>query len=118
DFDMSYYRRAVSLSPGTEQRFYWGSESAALDGSRNWMGAEDPAIDAMIMSMLSARDTEDFNASVKALDRLLMAGRYVVPFWTFAAGRIAHVQEMKFPDTIPLYGDGPNYLPELWWWEE
>ncbi|MEP1537738.1 MAG: extracellular solute-binding protein [Paracoccaceae bacterium] len=118
DFDMSYYRRAVSLSPGTEQRFYWGSESAVLDGSRNWMGAEDPAIDAMIMSMLSARDTEDFNASVKALDRLLMAGRYVVPFWTFAAGRIAHVKEMKFPDTVPLYGDGPNYLPEIWWWKE
>lgn len=117
DFDMTYYRRALSLSPGNEQKFYWGSDMATTEGSRNWMGADEPAIDAMVEAMLSARDTADFNAAVKALDRLLTAGRYVIPFWNFAAGRIAHDSRMKHPESWPLYGDGPNYMPHLWWWE-
>ena len=53
-----------------------------------------------------------------ALDRLLTAGRYVVPFWHFTTGRIAHVSEMKYPDLIPLYGDGPDWMPQFWWWDE
>ena len=118
DFDMTYYRRALSLSPGNEQKFYWGSDMATTEGSRNWMGAQDPAIDAMVETMLSARSTEDFTAAVRALDRLLTAGRYVIPFWNFAAGRIAHVSEMKHPEPWPLYGDGPSYMPHLWWWED
>ena len=117
DFDMSYYRRALSLSPGNEQRFYWGSAMATTEGSRNWMGVADPAVDAMIDTMLSTTDPQEFLAAVRGLDRLMTAGRYVIPFWNFAAGRIAHVKEMKFHDDLPLYGDGPNYMPQLWWWE-
>jgi peptide/nickel transport system substrate-binding protein len=105
------------LSPGNEQKFYWGSAMATTEGSRNWMGVADPAIDAMIDAMLSADNFEDFNASVRALDRLLTAGRYVIPFWTFSAGRIAHDSHMTHPTSWPLYGDGPNYMPQLWWWE-
>lgn len=118
DFDMTYYRRALSLSPGNEQKFYWGSAMATTEGSRNWMGADVPAIDAMVDAMLSSRGSDDFVAAVRALDRLLTSGRYVIPFWNFAAGRIAHVSEMQHPDTLPLYGDGPSYMPHLWWWNE
>lgn len=119
DFDMTYYRRALSLSPGNEQRFYWGSDMRGTEGSRNWMGVADPAVDAMIDTMLSTNDPEEFLAAVRALDRLMTAGRYVIPFWNFAAGRIAHVKEMRYAaDALPLYGDGPNYMPQLWWWEE
>lgn len=118
DFDMSYYRRALSLSPGNEQRFYWGSAMATTEGSRNWMGVADPAVDAMIDTMLSTTDPEEFLAAVRALDRLMTAGRYVIPFWNFAAGRIAHVKEMTFSEDVPLYGDGPNYMPHVWWWED
>ena len=50
-----------------------------------------------------------------ALDRVLTAGRYVIPFWQFTEDRIAHVAAMKYPDHVPLYGDGPNYMPEVWW---
>ena len=118
DFDLSYYRRALSLSPGNEQRFYWGSAMRTTDGSRNWMGVADPAVDAMIDTMLSTKDPQEFQAAVRALDRLMTAGRYVIPFWNFAAGRIAHVSEMQHPTTLPLYGDGPSYMPQLWWWVE
>ena len=118
DFDMAYHRRALSLSPGNEQKFYWGSEAADQDGTRNLMGAKDPAIDAMITKMLTATSREDSIAATRALDRLLISGRYVVPFWQFTTGRIAHVKQMKHPDLIPIYGDGPDYMPQFWWWED
>lgn len=118
DFDMTYFRRAVSLSPGNEQRFYWGAASAEAEGSRNLPGIQDPAVDAMIDAMLSAEGAAEFNAATRALDRVLTAGRYVIPFWQFTAGRIAHVTEMKRPEIVPIYGDGPSYMPHVWWWED
>ncbi|WP_187430612.1 extracellular solute-binding protein [Roseobacter fucihabitans] len=117
DFDMTLYRRALSLSPGNEQRFYWGSEAADQPGSRNWMGVKSPAVDGMIDAMLSAKDEADFNAAVRALDRVLTAGRYVIPFWQFTTGQIAHIKALKYPDTLPIYGDGPNFMPEVWWYD-
>jgi len=117
DFDMTYFRRSLSLSPGTEQRFYWGSEAADLPGTRNLMGVKSPAVDAMIDTMLQARETSEFVAATRGLDRILTAGRYVVPFWQFDEGLIAHDARMAYPEKIPLYGDGPNYMPEVWWWE-
>lgn len=115
DFDMAIFRRALSLSPGNEQRYYWGSEAADQPGSRNLMGVKSPAIDALIDTMVAARTTEDFIAATRALDRVLTAGRYVIPFWQFTQDRIAHIKEMKYPANVPLYGDGPNYMPEVWW---
>ena len=117
DFDITTFRRSLSLSPGNEQKFYWGSDSADQPGSRNLMGARNPAIDGMIDAMLGARDSADFIAATRALDRVLTAGRYVIPFWSYTEGRIAHVRQMHYPSTIPLYGDGAQWMPEVWWWE-
>lgn len=118
DFDITTFRRALSLSPGNEQRFYWGSEAADQPGTRNVMGVANPAIDAMIDTMLTTRSAETFNSATRALDRVLTAGRYVIPIWQFNEGRIAHRASMAYPDRIPLYGDGPNFMPEVWWQAE
>ncbi len=118
DFDMTTFRRSLSLSPGNEQRYYWSSEAADQPGSRNVMGAQNPAIDAMIDTMLTARSAEEFTAATRALDRVLTAGRYVIPVWQYSEGRIAHDARMKYPDKLPIYGDGPNFMPEVWWWQE
>ncbi|WP_299148919.1 extracellular solute-binding protein [uncultured Tateyamaria sp.] len=118
DFDMTYHRRAMSLSPGNEQFFYWGSDAADQEGTPNLMGAKDQAIDAMIETMLAATSREESIAATRALDRLLTAGRYVVPFWQFTTGRIAHITEMKHPDVLPIYGDGPDWMPQFWWYQE
>jgi peptide/nickel transport system substrate-binding protein len=119
DFDMTYVLRTLSLSPGNEQSLYWGSAAADTQGSRNWMGIKDPAVDAMIAAMLAARDPADVTAAVQALDRLLTAGRYVVPFWYADRNLILHRRELRHPDYVPLYGDwAVSYLPALWWYEE
>lgn len=118
DFDMTHYIRSLSLSPGTEQRLYWGSAGATEPGSRNWMGMASPAADALIDRMLAASDRADFVATVRALDRVLTAGRYVVPIWYSDVSRIAHRRELTFPERLPIYGDWIGFQPEVWWYQE
>ncbi|WP_170424475.1 extracellular solute-binding protein [Ruegeria arenilitoris] len=118
DFDMTFFRRALSLSPGNEQRLYWGSENADTPGTRNLMGVASPAVDGLIDAMLASESHEDFVSATRALDRVLTAGRYVIPIWNFDVGRIAHAKELKQPETLPIYGDGPEYMPQVWWYED
>ncbi|WP_241488784.1 extracellular solute-binding protein [Shimia sp. SK013] len=118
DFDITKERRALSLSPGNEQRLYWGSDAAAQLGSRNLAGITSPAVDAMITEMLTAESQKDFVAATRALDRILTSGRYIIPIWTYAVGRIAHRREMRFPDELPIYGDGADWMPQFWWWQD
>ena len=118
DFDMTHMIRAMSLSPGNEQRSYWGSEAATIPGSRNLMGVENPAIDAMIDRLLNSTEQEDFTAAAQALDRVLMAGRFTVPFWFNDRARLAHIRELRFPERLPIYGDWIGFQPDVWWYEE
>lgn len=117
DFDMTYYRRGVSLSPGNEQFFYYGMENADTPGGRNLMGVKSPAVDAMIGRLLTSPSQDDFVAAVKALDRVLTSGRYVIPFYSWNVSRIAHAKELHHPDYIPVFGDWPGWQPDVWWYE-
>jgi peptide/nickel transport system substrate-binding protein len=111
EFDMIPSRWDQSLSPGNEQSFYWGSEAADLQGTRNYMGAKDPAIDALIASMLEARERTAFVSSVRALDRTLMSGFYAIPLFNVGEQWIARWNRIERPDATALTG----YLPETWW---
>ena len=118
DFDMTPYRVGLSLSPGTEQRLYWSSEAADTPGSRNWMGMRSPAAEAMIERLLDAESREEFLAATRALDRILTAGRYVIPLYQWNVSRIAHARDLHYPETLPIYGDWAGFLPDVWWYEE
>lgn len=118
DFDMAYYYRGLSLSPGNEQKLYWGAAGVDEPGTRNWMGVNSPAAEAMIEAMLTATSREDFIAATRALDRVMTSGRYVIPIWYADHSRIAHAKELRFPDRLPAYGDWIGFQPDVWWWEE
>jgi peptide/nickel transport system substrate-binding protein len=111
DFDMIQNRWDQSLSPGNEQYFYWGSEAADTQGTRNYMGARDPAIDAMIAAMLEARERDAFISAVRALDRTLMSGFYAIPLFNVQEQWIARWNRIERPKPTALTG----YLPETWW---
>ena len=117
DFDMAYYRRGLSLSPGNEQMLYWGADGIKKPGTRNWMGMNSPAAEDMINRLVSSKSHDDFLAAARALDRILIAGRYVIPIHTSAISRLAHVKEIKYPGTLPMYGDWIGFLPDVWWYE-
>jgi peptide/nickel transport system substrate-binding protein len=111
DFDMIQNRWDQSLSPGNEQSFYWGSEAADIQGTRNYMGAKDAAIDAMISELLRAHDRAAFVSAVRALDRALMSGFYAIPVFNVAEQWIARWNRIERPKATALVG----YLPESWW---
>jgi peptide/nickel transport system substrate-binding protein len=111
DFDMIQNRWDQSLSPGNEQFFYWGREAADNQGTRNYMGARDPGIDAMIAAMLEARDHGAFVSAVRALDRTLMSGFYAIPLFNVQEQWIARWNRIERPQATALTG----YLPETWW---
>jgi peptide/nickel transport system substrate-binding protein len=111
DFDMLPNRYDQSLSPGNEQYFYWGSEAADNQGTRNYMGAKNPAIDAMIGAMLEAREHGAFVSAVRALDRALMSGSYAIPLFDIQEQWIARWNVIERPKATALSG----YLPETWW---
>jgi peptide/nickel transport system substrate-binding protein len=111
DYDMIQNRWDQSLSPGNEQHFYWSSEAAGVDGTRNYMGARNPAIDAMIAALLRARGREEFVSAVRALDRTLISGFYVVPLFHLPEQWVARWAHIEHPQATSLFG----YLPETWW---
>ena len=111
EFDMIQNRWDQSLSPGNEQSFYWGSEAADISGTRNYMGARDPAIDALISAILEARERPAFISAVRALDRTLMSGFYAIPLFNVPEQWIARWNRIERPVATALTG----YLPETWW---
>ncbi|WP_454652625.1 extracellular solute-binding protein [Bradyrhizobium liaoningense] len=111
EFDMIQNRWDQSLSPGNEQYFYWGSAAADNPGTRNYMGARDPAVDAMIAALLEAREHTDFVPAVRALDRALIAGFYTIPLFNVSEQWIARWNRIERPKATSLSG----YLPETWW---
>jgi len=111
EFDMIQNRWDQSLSPGNEQSFYWGSEAADIQGTRNYMGAKDPAIDALISAILEARERPAFVSAVRALDRSLMSGFYAIPLFNVPEQWIARWNRIERPAATALTG----YLPETWW---
>jgi peptide/nickel transport system substrate-binding protein len=111
DFDMMIGSWVASPSPGAEQRARWGSISANMQGAYNIFGVASPAIDAMIDKMLAAESKEDFVAAVRALDRLLISGFYVVPLFYAPDQWIAYSSAIGEPEHTPLYGVA---LDSLW----
>jgi peptide/nickel transport system substrate-binding protein len=111
DFDMLQNAWGASLSPGNEQSFYWGAAAADVPGTRNYMGVKSAAVDAMIEAMLAARERPDFVAAVRALDRVLISGFYVVPLFHVPDQWVARWTHVERPSETSLYG----YLPETWW---
>lgn len=113
DYDMILKTYAASLSPGLEQMTRWGSQSRGIQGSDNFAGVSDPDLDRMIRHILSAESKEEFEAAVRAHDRLLVAGHYLVPLYHMDEQWIARRKYIRHPDYLPLYG---AYLPA--WWDQ
>jgi peptide/nickel transport system substrate-binding protein len=111
DFDMFQFFWPVSLSPGNEQSFRWGSQAAVTEGSFNYPGVKSAAADAMIEALLKAESRDDFVSAVRALDRVLLSGDYVIPLFYLPRQWVAHWSDLKRPEKTPLYG----FQIDSWW---
>ncbi len=115
DFDMIVSSWPESLSPGNEQREYWGSHAADSAGSRNLIGIKNAAIDKLIERVIFTKDRDDLVAATRALDRVLLHHYYVVPQWTYPFQRTARWDRFGRPGTMPKYGLAS--FPTIWWYD-
>ncbi len=113
DYDMIVNRFAVSLSPGAEQLTRWGSEYADSEGGRNYAGVRDPVVDALAQTLADAPDRETLEAAARALDRVLLAGHYVIPLYFSDIDHIAYWGDLGYVDYQPLYGQIATV--DAWW---
>jgi peptide/nickel transport system substrate-binding protein len=82
------------------------------------MGMNSPAAEALIATMVAAKDRSEFVAATQALDRVLTTGRYVIPIWYSDISRMAHAKTLHHPEKLPIYGDWLGFQPEVWWYQE
>jgi microcin C transport system substrate-binding protein len=115
DFDMIVASWPESLSPGNEQRDFWGSPAADTAGSRNYVGIKNPAVDALIERVIFAKDRDELVAATRALDRVLLWNHYVVPQFTHDKQRSARWDRFSRPDPLPKYAAAA--FPTVWWWD-
>jgi microcin C transport system substrate-binding protein len=111
DYDVTLNKWFNSLSPGNEQMYFWGSTAADQKGSRNYAGVKDPTVDALAAAIPNAKTHEELVATTHALDRVLMAGHYMIPLYYLGADDIASWTRIHHPDTMSLYGN----VMESWW---
>lgn len=111
DFDMIQNLWYASLSPGNEQIYRWGSRSADAPGTFNYAGVKNPAVDAMINALLAAENRPNFVSAVRALDRVLLSGHYVIPLFHLPRQWVARRAELRHPEETSLYG----YQVDAWW---
>jgi microcin C transport system substrate-binding protein len=116
DYDIVIGSWPESLSPGNEQRDYWGSQSADRIGSPNLVGIKDPAIDALIERIIFAKSRDELVAAAKALDRVLLWNHFVVPQFNYPFDRTARWDRFGRPDVLPKYA-GEGGFPSVWWWD-
>lgn len=114
DFDIIVNTYGQSLSPGNEQRYFWSSAEAAKNGSQNYNGIKDPAIDALIDKLIFAKDRQALITACRALDRALIWGYYMVPNWYVAYERVAYWNRFGKPEKTPDFDIG---FPTIWWWD-
>ncbi len=114
DFDMIIDQWGESLSPGNEQREYWGSQAADQPGSRNAIGIKNPAVDLLIDKVIFAKDRAELVAATRALDRVLLWNFYLVPQFTYGFSRYARWDRFGHAE-LPKYAR--SGLPSLWWFD-
>ena len=115
DYDIIIQSWPESLSPGNEQRDYWGSASADQTGSGNFIGIKNPAVDVLIDRVVFAKSRDELVTATKALDRVLLWNHYVVPQWTYPYQRTARWDRFSHPDKMPEYAS--SAFPTIWWWD-
>lgn len=115
EFDMTVTSFGESLSPGNEQRDFWGSDKADVKGSRNIIGVKNPVVDALIEKIVTAKEREDLQAYCHALDRVLLFNYYVIPQWYYDSYRIAYWDKFGRPAKTAPYSLG---VPDTWWFDK
>lgn len=115
DFDAVIEVFGQSQSPGNELFNMFHSASRDREGSNNAMGAQDPAVDALVEKIVYAKDRKSLVTAAHALDRVLLWSHYLVPNWYIGEHRIAYWDRFGRPSVLPLYFEAEPWVLKTWW---
>ena len=104
DFDIIQWHYSASLSPGNEQINRWASSHADIERSLNYAGVRNPAVDRTIEAMLQATTRSEFVSAVRAFDRALLSGTYLIPLFHIPEDWYAAWADLRQPPASPLLG--------------
>ena len=112
DYDVMISRFTMRRTPGVEHRNFWGSAAADSPGGNNLAGVREPAVDALIERLGTARSRAELKSIVGALDRVLTWNHYTVPQWFKASHFVAYWDKFGRPETKPRFALG---FLDTWW---
>src|SRR5688572_22234278 len=116
DFDLFTIRVPGNEAPGNELLDRFGSQSADTHGSSNLIGVKDPAIDALVNLAVASHTRPELVARLRALDRVLRHGHYVIPQWYSKSNRVAYrAGKFEHPSVMPLYYQAEDWVISTWW---
>ncbi len=115
DFDMLVTSFGQSQSPGNELINLWHSSTAEQEGAGNVFGLKNPVIDELIHQVIYAPDRKRLVTAVRALDRVMLWGEYLVPNWYIDSHRVAYWDMFESPKSLPLYFNADSWVIQTWW---
>jgi microcin C transport system substrate-binding protein len=116
DFDITGIRMPGTEAPGTELIGRFSSKEADVDGSNNLIGVKSKAVDSLLQEATSATTRPQLVAALRALDRVLRFGHYVVPNWYSSAFRVAYrAGRYQQPPVLPRYYQPDSWALSTWW---
>ena len=116
DFEIISNRIVGSESPGTELMERFGSKAATTEGSGNFIGVQDPAVDALLENVISAKTRPQLVTALRALDRVLRHGHYSVPHWYGGVHRVAWRNgRFELPAVMPRFYQPEGWASSTWW---
>ena len=118
DYDATVITLPQSLSPGNEQRYYWGSKDINAEGSQNYMGISNPAIDEIIEKVINVTSREEQITATRALDRILLHSHYAIPLYHSNTFLVATWNKFSKPKIAPKYDYIFTYGPHFWWFDK
>ncbi len=111
DFDVAIMAFAMSQMPGNEQKEMWGSASSMVNGSYNIAGVANPVADELINGFVTAQNKNDYEAYVRAFDRLMLYENYIIPQWYSPTDKAVYANKFELPRTKLKVG----FQPFTWW---
>ena len=116
DFDITTIAFQGTNNPGQEFADLFGSQAADQEDSGNFAGVKNPAVDAVIRAMVSAKTLARMLPACHALDRIVAAEHYLIPQWYASTHRMVYdAWRLAKPEVVPPYSPGEMWVVDTWW---
>jgi microcin C transport system substrate-binding protein len=115
-FDMVSIAYQGTNNPGQDYVDLFGSKAADTEDSGNLTGIKNPAVDALLERLTSAKTKGQMLNACRALERVIAHSHIFVPEWTAGTHRIVYsARRLGLPPSMPPYAANELWAVRTWW---